>query len=268
MKKIGLELVEAYNNDNVSEIAAQLTYYLVLSIFPFLIALLNIIRFTPLADMNVLEKILITLPQETSELLTNLIQDIVSSSRTTLFSLSIIAALYSASKGLGSLIKAVNRAYDLEETRSFIKIKLISLAMTLGLILLIVITFGVSFFGDLLFEQVLSSWLPQSKMIFKIIQFSLVISSLIIIFTLLYRISPSSKNIITLKESVPGAVFSTVCALVASVGFSFYVNNFGNYSRVYGSLGAVIVLLIWLYLFSIIIIMGAEFNSILLANKN
>lgn len=266
MKEIALNLFHKYKNDNVSEAGAQLTYYLILAIFPFLISLLHIIEFTPLNDMEVLENLLVALPTETRTLLTNLVKEVISSSSTALLSVGVLGTLWSGSNGLMSLIKAVNRAYDLEESRPYWKLKLLSIAMTIGLIIVIILVFSVNIFSNILFERFVSGFFPNSQLVFKVIQIVLVFASVVIILSLLYKFSPSLKKEfnVTFKEALPGGIFSTLGLLISSLGFSIYVDNFANYSKVYGSLGGIIVLLIWLYITSIIIVLGAELNSILI----
>lgn len=269
MKKTLIELYGKYKNDNVSEASAQLTYYLILSIFPFIILLLQIISLTPLGDLNVVEGLLVNLPRETQQLLTSVIKDILQSSGPTLLSIGIIGAVWSASNGLMSLIKSVNRAYDLSESRPYWKLKLLSIVMTLGLIMVIMLSLSVNVFETLIFNNLLVTYFPNGRFVFTIIQNSLVFFSIILILTLLYKLSPSLKKDvhITFKDSVPGGIFATLGILVSTKVFSLYVDNFGNYSKVYGSIGGIIVLLIWLYITSIIIILGAELNSIFMNPK-
>lgn len=269
MKNTIIELYGKYKNDGVSEAAAQLTYYLILSIFPFIITLLQIIKFTPLGDLNVVEGLLVNLPLETQEILTGIIKDVLSSSGTTLLSIGIIGALWSASNGLMSLIKAVNRAYDLSESRPYWKLKLLSIVMTLALIVVILLSLTVNVFEALIFNNFIVGYFPNSELIFSLVQGAVVILSIMIILSLLYKFSPSlKKNVnVTFKQSFPGGVFATLGILISSKLFSLYVDNFGNYSKVYGSIGGIIVLLIWLYITSIIIVMGAELNSIFMNRK-
>lgn len=269
MKETVIKLFEKYKNDGVSEIAAQLTYYLILSFFPFLITLLQIIRFTPLNDMNVVEGLLTSFPLQTQELLSSILQDVLSASGSRLLSIGIIGAIWSASNGIMSLIKAVNRAYDLSESRPYWKLKLLSIVMTLGLILVILFALFVNVFENLIYNKYVVIHFPNSQVIFIIIQIVIVLISIVLILSLLYKFSPSiKKNVkITFKDSLPGGLFASIGILISSKAFSIYVDNFGNYSKVYGSIGGIIVLLIWLYLTSIIVILGAELNSIFM-NRN
>ncbi len=269
MKNIVLELYGKYKNDGVSELAAQLTYYLILAIFPFIILLLQIIKFTPLGDMNVIDSLLVNLPLQTQELITNIIKDVINSSGPTLLSVALIGGIWSSSNGLMALIKAVNRAYDLSETRPYWKLKLLSIGMTLGLIAVIILSFSATIFEKLIYNNFIAKFLPNNELIFSILQSSIVIISVIIILSLLYKFSPSLKKgiKITFKDSLPGGIFATFGILISSKVFSIYVDNFGNYSKVYGSIGGIIVLLIWLYLTGIVIVLGAELNSIFMARK-
>lgn len=269
MKKTIIELYGKYKNDDVSESAAQLTYYLILAIFPFIISLLQIVKFTPLGDADVVEKLLVSFPLQTQELLMGIIKDVVSSSGKTLLSIGIIGSIWSASNGIMSLIKAVNKAYDLSESRPYWKLKLLSVIMTVGLILIIIITLGLGIFEALVFNKYIALNFPNTEFLFTILQGFLSLVSIILILTLLYKFSPSLKeNInISFKESLPGGVFTTIFLLVSTKAFSIYVDNFGNYSKVYGSIGGIIVLLIWLYLSSNLLILGAELNSIFMNRK-
>lgn len=270
MKNILIKLFSKYQEDKVADTAAQLSYYLILSIFPFIIALLQIVRLTPLGDMDVVEKLLLGFPLQTQELLTGIIKDIVSSGGVTLFSIGLITAIWSASKGIMSLIKAINLAYDLPEERPFWKLKLLSIGMTLALIIIIVFSLSFYAFEALLFNNYIANHFPNQKVILKFIQGFFLLISGILVLTLLYKYSPSRKGNVklTFKESLPGGVFSTLGLLMSLKAFSYYVDNFGNYSKVYGSIGGIVVLLIWLYLMSVIIILGAELNSIFMEEKD
>ncbi len=242
---------------------AQLTYYLVLSIFPFMIFLLNIIKITPLADINVLERLLINLPAESKDLLINIIDNIVSSSSYTLLSVGALGGIWSASNGIMSLIKSVNRAFDYSEDRPYWKLRGLSILLTLGLSLSLILALGILVFGEVVFKKIFVSYTWSSYVVWKIVQF--LTSALLIgfILSILYKTAPSIKEGVRVRfnDSIPGGIFSALGLIISSTLFSFYVNNFGKYSKTYGSLGGVIVLLIWIYMSSTIIVLGAEVNA-------
>lgn len=264
------ELIFRYGDDGVSEIGAQLTYYLILSAFPFLIFLLSILKFTPLSDVDVLESILSVLPSLTQDILFDLIREIVDKSNMALLSLGALGALWSSSKGVMSMIKSVNRAYDLEENRPFWRLRGLSLLLTFVLFLTIIISFGMLVFGEVIFNLLFTSYSWPVFVIWKTVKFLIPLVFMVIMISILYKLSPSVKEGISIKfrDTIPGSLFASIGLILFSLVFSFYVNNFSNYSKTYGSIGGLIVLLIWLYSVSIVIVLGAEVNATLLSMKN
>lgn len=261
------QLFLRFQDDGVTELGAQLTYYLTLSIFPFIIFFLSILQFTPLADANILQKLVSPLPGETQSLFYDLIKGIIDQGSVGLLSFGAIGAIWSSSKGVMAIIKAVNRALDLEENRPFLKLRGLAIIFTLGLFLMLILAFTVLIFGEVIFDAIFVSYTWPAVVIWKILKFLIPLAFMVLVFTLLFKYSPSIKNNVKIKfsESVPGAIFSSIAWIILSIGFSFYVTNFSNYSKTYGSLGGVIVFLIWLYMSSIVIVLGAEVNATLLS---
>lgn len=269
-KKVAIflnEFIFRMKNDNVTAIGAQLSYYLILSIFPFLIFFLNILSFTPLVREDVLQSIIVVLPLETQMVITSLVLETVQTSSETLLSLSAITGIWAASKGIMALIRAINKAYDVEETRSYIELRLLAIIFTLALLILLTIVLLTIVFSEVIGNQIFNFFGLTLNFMFFWEYFRIIISigSMILIFALLFRFSPSIRNGqgVSFKQSLPGAVFSSLGWIITSTLFSYYVNNFGNYAKTYGSLGGMIVLLIWLYMSSIIIVMGGEINATL-----
>lgn len=261
------QLIFRIKDDNVTAIGAQLSYYLVLSIFPFLIFFLNILSFTPLVREDVLQNIIAVLPIETQQIITSLVLETVRNSSETLLSLSAITGIWAASKGLMALIRAINKAYDVEETRSYIELRLLAVLFTLALLVLLTIVLLTIVFSEVLGNQIFNFLgVTLNFMIFwEYLRILISVGSMILIFALLFRFSPSIRNSkkISFKQTLPGAIFSSIGWIITSTLFSYYVNNFANYSKTYGSLGGMVVLLIWLYISSIIIVMGGEINATL-----
>lgn len=169
-----------------------------------------------------------------------------------------------------AIIKAVNRAYDLEESRPYIKLKALSIIFTVGLFGILIAAFTVLVFGEIILNTLVESYNLPGIAIWRILKILIPLIFVVLSITLLYKFSPSIKDEINIKfsESVPGALFASIFWIVLSIGFSFYVNNFGNYSKTYGGLGGVIIFLIWLYMSSIVIVLGAEVNATLLSMKD
>lgn len=257
--------------DEVTAIGAQLTYFLILSVFPFMIFFLNILSYTSIAEEKIIDNLLIVLPLESQAMIKGIISEIIKARSETLISLGIILAIWTGSLGITAIIRAINKAYDIKEKRSYWKLKGISIIFTIALAFLLVIVFFMLVFGEVIGRK-LFAWFGATHLFYHVWEFLRVIiplTSMIIIFALLYKFSPSpnEKINIKLRHTLPGAVFTTAGWILASMVFSFYVNNFGNYSKTYGSLGGIIILLIWLYITSIMIILGGEINGAYAAIK-
>lgn len=259
------QLIFRFTDDKVTSIGSKLTYYLVLSIFPFLIFLLNIVKFTPLASQDVLSQIVSVLPGDTQTMLIDIVNGIVNASNNTLLSVSAIGGLWTASSGIAPVIQAINEAYDYKDKRSFIKRRFTAIIFTLGLIVLIILVFGSLIFGEIIAKNLFSLIDGGSlfKTIWPILRVVIALAFMMLAFSLLYKYGPSfpKESKVSFKDTLPGSIFVSIGWVVASVLFSFYVNNFGKYSVTYGSLGGIIVFLIWLYLSSIIIVLGGEVNA-------
>ncbi len=264
------QLLFRYDDDGVSEMGAQLTYYLILSIFPFLIFFLSLLKFTPLADAGVLERLLAVLPGDTQEILFDIISGIMENGNIALLSFGAVGAIWSSSKGILSIIKSVNRAYDLEEDRPFLKLRVLSVLFTIALYVVLIVAFSILIFGEVLFNLVFVSYTWPSLVIWKILKFLIPLVFMALMLSLLYKFAPSIKKGIEVKfsETIPGSIFASLGIVIFSALFAIYVNNFGNYSKAYGSIGGLIVLLIWLYAISIVIVLGAEVNATIISMRN
>ena len=264
------QLIYRFEDDGVTEIGAQLTYYLILAIFPFIIFFLSILQFTPLANADILQRLLSPLPGDSKDLFYDLINNIIKGGSIGLLSFGAIGSIWSSSNGVMAIIKSINRAYDLEESRPYIKLKALSIIFTIGLFIVLLLAFTVLIFGEVIINVIVESYTWPSVVVWKIFKILIPLIFMVLSITVLYKFSPSIKKGVSIKflESIPGAFFASVLWIVLSVGFSFYVNNFGNYSKTYGSLGGVIIFLIWLYMSSIVIVLGAEVNATLLSMQD
>ena len=254
-------------DDDIFALAAQLAYYLILSFFPFLIFLLTLVGFSNLDSMEVLGALRAVLPTSAFELIYNVIIEIIEKQNTGLLGASLLLVIWSASSAFRAVIKGINKAYGLKENRSFIRRALIAILCTFSLAFVIMLTLVMLVFGRLI-GDLLASYLPFPEVVYKVwnfLRYAMGIFMMLFIFAGIYRYTPSKR--LKWKEVVPGAVVCTLGWLVVSLGFSFYINNFSNYSKIYGGLGAVIILITWLYLTSIILIAGGEINSVIVIRK-
>lgn len=258
--------------DNVTAIGAQLSYYLLMSIFPFIMFFLNILSFTSLATEPVLLDILKFLPNEVSKLILNLVDETVKSSNEAFLSFSAITGLWAASKGARAFIRVMNQAYDVEETRGFLYTNILAMFFTIALFISFILVLITLVFGEVIANRVFVYLGFGHKFLSFWKRFRTILSlmAMIIIFGLMFKYGPDKghKPRMKFKYTLPGAIFSSLGWVITSTIFSYYVNNFGNFSKTYGSLGGIIVLMLWLYMSSIIIIIGGEINATLKHMRN
>lgn len=256
-------LVFRFNDDDIPALASMLSYSLILSLFPFLIFLMTLAGYSDLNSDYLIVQLKPLLPDSAYALVSASIREILSIRSGGLLSLSFIFMIFSASSGFRAVIKGLNKAYDEEEHRSFIKIQILSILCTFGLTVIILITIFLLVFGQIITSKLefIKNCSYATMVVWNFIRYLIILTSMLFVFASLYRYTPCRK--LKWSEVIPGSIFSTIGWIIASVGFSFYVNNFGNYSKVYGSIGAVIVLMTWTFLSSIIIILGGELNATL-----
>ncbi|ENZ03615.1 YihY/virulence factor BrkB family protein [Clostridium thermobutyricum] len=260
-------LIVKVKNDDIFASGAQLAYYLILSFFPFLIFLMTLIGFSNLSSSEVLMWLQRVLPLNVVDLTKNTIIEVVDFQHTGILGVSIIITLWTASTGFRGVIKGVNRAYDIEENRSFITRCIIAMLGVIALALTVISTLLMSVFGEII-GRYLNEALPFEHIVaflWNALRHFVIIVILIVVFAIIYKIAPAKK--VRFRDVLPGAITSTLGWLIASAGFSYYVNNFSNYSRIYGSLGTVFILMTWLYITSMVFIFGVELNSVLEEEK-
>ncbi|HET6469363.1 MAG TPA: YihY/virulence factor BrkB family protein [Geminicoccaceae bacterium] len=249
--------------DNVWVIAAGCAFFSLLSIFPFITALVSI--YGLVADPTQVEEhatmLQGLLPAEAYELIVGQLHDVAASPPTGLglsLVISIGLALWSASAAVKCVFAALNIAYEEEETRSLVAYHLTALAFTVGGILVILIALGTIIVVPVVLNFIglgtFGEWL------IRILRWPLLGALVILGFAVLYRWGPSRSEA-KWRWVTWGSAVATVLWLLASIAFSFYVANFGNYNETYGSLGAVIVVLMWLYVSAYVVLLGAELNS-------
>ena len=259
IKKIG--------DDDIFALGAQLAYYMVLSFIPFLMFLMTLVGFSHLNSDAVLNLLSNVMPTEAFNLIQSTVIEIVDREQTGLLWISIALAIWVSSSGFKAVIKGLNKAYGVKETRSYIKLKLISMIYTILLALIVIATLFLFVFGDVIgdfFIKVLEH--PEFiYYIWNMLRYVVVILIMILFFMFLYNATPCGR--LGWLEVIPGAVITTLGWISISYIFAYYVNNFSNYSRLYGSLGAVFMFMTWMFITSMILILGGEINAVL-AEKN
>lgn len=261
-------LIAKARKDDVFALASQLAYYLMLSFFPFMLFLMTLAGFSSLSSNEILNQLSFMLPKSILELTKSTIQEIFDNQYTGLLGISILLMIWTSSSAFKAVINSVNKAYGFKENRSFIKLSIISMLGILALAITMILSLVVLVFGNVISEYIKNSQsiYRAALILWNIFRYTFMFIIMIFIFIGIYSFAPAKKLIC--REVISGSIFSTIGWIIVSLGFSYYVDNFGNYSRFYGSLGAVFILMTWLFLISIIFILGIEINFVTDEMKN
>lgn len=261
-KRFLLEVYKKHFKFDSPARTAYFTYYLLISFFPFTIFITAVLSSTPLINELQLnfDKLI---PHPMNDFFSNVLGEIENKRNVVLISTSIIGTVWAASRSIRALIKSVNYAYEIKETRNpiLVNIQAIIIIITFAVLFITIVTLVV--YGDMVFKHIsYSLGLKNMYYMVKYI-FNLVIPALVIFILSLfiYKVTPS-KNM-RLKGFLPGAGFSSIGIIIVSKLFSIYVNNFSNYTKLYGSLAWIIIFLIWLNFISTIFLVGVEINAVL-----
>jgi membrane protein len=251
------------NEDNALGYAAQLAYYFLLALFPLLIFLTSLVGFLGGAQELLLQFLGKVMPSDAMDIVNSWMRDVVTNKGGGLLSFGLLAALWAASAGLAALMDALNTAYDVKEGRPFWKVRLVAIALTLALGLLVVGGAVLITASDALVAWVAAhlglSAAVQS--LWQYVNYLIGVGLLLVGVSLIYYFAPNVEQ--QWHWITPGSIFATVTFLLASFLFSLYLRYAPSYSATYGSLGAVVVLMLWLYILGLVIFVGGEINQII-----
>jgi membrane protein len=249
--------------DNCVGLAAQLAYYFFLALFPALLFVVAIISFIPIEGLlkSITDMLARVAPYEVLTLVQDQILKIAQDKNGGLLTLGMIGTIWSTSSGVTAIIDTLNQAYDIQESRPWWKVRLIALGLTIALAVFIVVSFALVLVGPTMAERV-AAWMymgPVFEWTWKILQWPLVFCLIAFAIAIVYYYAPDAE-----QEWIwitPGSVFATILWVLISLGFKFYVTNFGSYNATYGTIGGVIVTMLWFYVSSLAILVGAELNA-------
>ena len=254
------------NDDDVFGRAAQLAYYFLLALFPLLIFLTASLGLMlgsgaglRASLFNYLSQVM---PGSAFQLVDTTMSEITGASGAGKLSFGLLATLWAASNGMGAITEALNVAYDVPETRSWWKRRLAAIGLTVALSVLVItalllVLLGGKVADSLAVHYQLGGFFPIA---WRLLQWPIVFAFMVLSFALIYYFAPSLKDQ-DWKWLTPGSLIGVVLWLLVSFGFKAYLHFFNSYSATYGSLGAVIVLMLWLYLTGAAILIGSEINS-------
>jgi len=246
--------------------AAALAYRILLALFPFVIFLLTLLGALRLSSFFdwLLSQARIALPGTAFQLVDQVINEIRGQPRGGLLSFSILFALWAASTAVRSIMNALNVAYDVSESRPAWKLYPLSLIYTIGLAVLLMAAAGFMLLGPNAMQW-LAGQIGLSQVFATLwiwLRWPVAILLLLLTVAIIYKVAPNIDQ--PFKFLTPGAAIAVLTWIVASLGFSYYVGNFGNYSATYGSLGGIIVLLFYFFISAAVLLFGAEINATIL----
>jgi len=259
---------KGFDEEDLLSNAAQVAYFFLFALFPLLFFLVSIFGIVLGSDgglkIEMFQYLQRAMPASAYDLVKSTIEQVTESSSGGKLTFGLLVALYSASAGIDSLRIALNGAYNLAETRAWWKTKLLSLVMTLGLGVLVTLALGIVLYGSKFTNLLLDSLnLPiESPIIINILQIVIAAIVLVTMFALLYSYLPQHKKPGWVWIT-PGAITGIILWLVLSFSFRLYLSYFNTYDKTYGSLGAVIILMLWLYLTALVILIGGTMNAVL-----
>jgi membrane protein len=245
--------------------SAELSYYFLFSIFPFLVFLVALAAYLPIqgAVSDVLTRLSRLMPKEAMDIIQNSLTELTRHRRPRLMSISILATIWSASRGVSALTSALNIAYGVQDRRGYLKIQASAIGMTLASALFICSAFALVVLGGKLGFQ-LASRLHSGRYYLALaaaVRWPLSAAVMMLSAAMNYYVLPDVKP--GFWKIVPGAVLGTLLWLLCTLGFTKYAEHFGAYNATYGSLGGVIMLMTWLYLSGLSFLIGGEINALL-----
>lgn len=254
------------NDHDIFGGAAQLSYYFLLALFPLLLFLITLLGYFAETGSELRTNLIIYLatvmPPSAITLVHSTLDEIGKARGAGKLSLGILAALWAASNGMGAISDTLNRAYGVRERRAWWKVRLVAVALTISVSILIVVALAIVMFGGQIGERVANhfGYGEIFTVVWKILQWPIALFFLLLTFDLIYSFAPDVRRR-KRRWWTLGSVAAVVLWLLVSFGFRLYLHFFNSYSVTYGSLGAVIVLMLWFYFTGLAILIGGEINS-------
>ena len=249
-------------SDNALGLAAQLAFYFLLALVPAIAFVVALASFFPPRLLDQMVSSLAGLaPADVVRLLREQLDSLAGGSNSGILTAGLAMALWSSSAAIVSIIDAMNRAYDIEEGRPWWKVRLTAIALTVGLAVFVVVAFALVMVGPDVVDRLVSGGRLGSAfaLAWKILQWPLAMALIAVAIACINYFAPDAEQ--DWVWVTPGAVLATILWLLASLAFKFYLANFTDYNATYGSLGGVVILMLWFYISGLAILVGAEMNA-------
>lgn len=246
--------------DHVNAFSAQAAFFLIMSFMPFLSILLTLIKYLPISQEMLYDTILDVIPVAFEPLVSGILNELFVQSSSTVLSLSIVLAIWSAAKGVLAIVRGLYSVYHVEDNRNYFVLRFISAIYTVIFVTAIVLTLLLLVFSNQIYHALKKDYPMAADFLSVFINQKLILSLclLILFFILVYKlVKIKGSNIFTL---IPGAIFSAVSWIATSYAFSLYIDRYGNFSYTYGSLAIIALFMLWIYICMYILFIGAEIN--------
>lgn len=256
----GHEVYKRMKNNELFDMANALSFKLILSIFPFIIFILSSVAVFNLDVSNIVVSLTDDVPETVRQILSYFINETFDTKHVSLFSSSLLLTLFSASSGLYTLMKGLNRAYDASERRGYFVQRFISFLLVIIFTILIIISLYVCIFSDKI-NEIIFGQQTGLHLVVNLRSYLITAALIFIMIVLMYMLALVDRP--SIKQLIPGTIFTMASWLTLSKLFNIYVNNFSRYSNIYGSIGALFIFALWLNLLSYVILIGGQINAIL-----
>ncbi|MBE5968421.1 MAG: YihY/virulence factor BrkB family protein [Lachnospiraceae bacterium] len=271
MVKATYKLIKLFDrkiqDDHIQAYSAQAAFFIIISFFPFIMLLFSIIKYFPITESSMLKLFTLIFPSGVNSMVVSMVTQIYDTTASgTLISVTAITTLWSAGKGFLAIMKGLNRVYEIKETRNYIFLRATSALYTLIFAIMVIITMILFVFGNRLYLWIERQFPVLMDMALVIISLRTIVGliTLVVFFLLIYIVIPNRKT--KIMQELPGALLSAAGWMGFSYAFSYYIDNFSNFSATYGSLTAIVLFMLWMYFLMYILFIGAECNR-LLENK-
>ncbi|MHB1608329.1 MAG: YihY/virulence factor BrkB family protein [Acidiferrobacter thiooxydans] len=257
-------VVVGVSANNLTGYSAQLAYYFFLSLFPLLLFLATLLAYLPIhhRTRTVLAVLGKALPTQALMLVKGDLEGLMHQHQNGLLSFSMAFALYSAGNAITAIGAGLNQAYDVREKRPYWRVLLVALLLVLALALVFLVAFTIFFFGPIAANALAGRLgVHLLPIVLGIIRWPILLLAVVLATALLYHFTPNVRQ--EWRWLTPGSLFALFGWTASSLLFAFYVNNFSSYNKTYGSIGAVIVLLTWMYLGGLVLFIGGQINSVI-----
>lgn len=262
IKKFAKEMFYRVMYDEISLLSANLSYYFILSLFPMLIVALALTPYFKIDQQFLLEKIQSYEPGDLGDYLFDMISEVLNNKNNTIITVGIVFTLWSASSGIYGIIIAFNNAFRVRDGRIWIVTKLISVILTALFLVGMFVALALIVFGKQLTYILFHKFnLDEGYYnLWSVLNYSLPLLFIFLIFVFLYTMGPNLK--LKAISIMPGALFATISWTIVSRLFGYYIDHFSSYIKTYGTIGAFMAFVLWLYITGYILIIGAEINAI------